>query len=137
MVATQLAAVLEAGTRLVFAPDPARPVFQCPDARRRTQLEALLTPEPTRTATQALLRHAVTYRGVLRHLFAAMADPAPGDAAEAARLLNAERECVDELGVALADAVRAQVAAAWTLETGRCPWCGDPKHESGDTGDKA
>ena len=134
MVATQLAAVLEAGTRLVFAPDPARPVFQCPDSLKRTQLEALLTPESTRTATQALLRHAVTYRGVLRQLFAAMADPGVGEAADAARLLNAERQCVDELGVALA--VRAQVAETWTRETGRCPRCGGPEHEPGDTGDK-
>lgn len=132
MVAAQLAAVLEAGTRLVFAPDPARPVFQCPDSLRRTQLEALLTPAPVRAATQALLRHAVTYRGVLRRLFAAMADPGVGEPAPTASLLNAERRCVDELGVALADAVRAQVAEEWAADTGLCPWCGGPQHQPGD-----
>jgi hypothetical protein len=135
VVATQLAAVLEDGARLRFAPDPARPVFHAPDARLRARLEDLLTPE-TKPTTQALLRHAVRYRDVLRRLFHALAELAPVAEAEARVLLNAERRCVDELGVALADAVRAQIAEEWTTETGLCPWCGGPAHRPGDTGDE-
>jgi hypothetical protein len=127
MVAGQLAAMLAAGVRLRFAPDPTRPLFHTPDPSLRAQLEALLTPEGKRT-TQALLHHAVTYRGVLRALFRGMAEPATVTATTAAELLNAERRCVDELGVPLAVAVRAQVAVAWTLETGWCPRCGGAPH---------
>jgi hypothetical protein len=126
-VAGQLAAMLDAGVRLRFAPDPARPVFHAPDAGLRAQLVGFLTPE-TKPTTQALLHHAVTYRGVLHGLFRGMAEPATVTEAAARDLLNAERRCVDELGVALADAVRAQVATDWTVETGRCPWCAGAVH---------
>jgi hypothetical protein len=128
MVATQLATLLEAGVRLVFAPDPMRPVFQPPDAALRARLVGLLTPE-SKPAAQALLHYAVEYRTVLRRIFrglAALVPPLPP--AEAAGLLDAEARLTDELGVALADAVRAQVAAEWSAETGRCPWCGDGAH---------
>jgi hypothetical protein len=131
MVAAELAAVLDAGVRLRFAPDPTRPVFHAPDAGLRAQLAGFLTPE-TKPTTQALLRHAVTYRGVLRALFRGLAEPAPVTDRTARDLLNAERRCVDELGVPLADALRTQVAEAWTAETGLCPWCGDAAHPEDD-----
>jgi hypothetical protein len=129
-----LASALTAGARLIFAPDPARPVFDG-SAETRARLEALLTPEAKPT-TQALLHHAVTYRGVLRRIFRGMTDPVTVDEAEARDLINGERRCVDELGVALADAVRAQIAEEWTGETGRCPWCGGLAHDTGDKGDE-
>lgn len=135
MVAADLAAVLEDGARLRFAPDPARPVFHTADPGLRARLQGLLTPE-TKPATQALLRHAVIYRGALRRLFRGMADPVRTSAHEAHTLLNTERRCVDELGVVLAGVVRQQIAEEWAAETGLCPWCGGPQHEPGDTGDE-
>jgi hypothetical protein len=127
VVATQLAAVLDAGVRLRFAPDPTRPIFHAPDPGLRAQLAGLLTPE-TKPTTQALLHHAVRYRDVLRALFRGIAEPATVDDITARAWLNTERRCVDELGVALAEAVRAQVVESWTAETRLCPWCGGAQH---------
>jgi len=38
---------------------------------------------------------------------------------------------VDELGPALAEAVRAQVTAEYCEVTGLCPMCGGPDHHGG------
>jgi hypothetical protein len=129
-VERQLTEAMRAGVRLEFAPDPERPVFRCPPGAK-----ALLSPlleANARPTTQALLRHAVEYRRVLLRYFRLTAQWNAWNAtvaSEAVMLLDRERRWVDDLGVRLADAVRAQVAEEWRTSTGLCPICGGAPHE--------
>jgi hypothetical protein len=122
------------GARLVFD-DPEHPTIRCAslDARRAA---APLADPAVKPAAQALLRHVSAYRRILLDLFRLAAWPAStrdverqATAAEARRLVDEEMRLVDELGPALADAVRAQIAEDYRETTRLCPLCGGADHE--------
>jgi hypothetical protein len=130
VVADQLAAALTAGARLVFTPDPERPVFACPaEGPARALLFPMLAGN-TRREVHQLLRRAVAYRQVLWRIFEGNA--AGISESDARALLDGERRLVDELSVPLADALRRQVGRDWANSTGFCPRCGGVQHEKGD-----
>lgn len=130
LVGARLAEAMQRGAVLVFAPDPERPIIRCLSLAAKLALGPLLDPA-VKPAAQALMRHVVIYRRVLLDLFrlnGADEPTAEADAAEARHLVAEEMRLLDDLGPALADAVRAQVAAEYLESTGRCPLCGGCRH---------
>jgi hypothetical protein len=126
-VGAQLAEAMQRGARLVFPPAPERPIIRCLSAEAKRALQPLLDPT-VRPSAQALMGHVVIYRDVLLDLFRLNAEGTDADAAPARRLVAEEMRLLDDLGPALADAVRAQVAAEYLERTGRCPLCGGGPH---------
>jgi hypothetical protein len=129
LVGVRLAEAMQRGAVLVFAPDPERPIIRCLSPAAKRAVDPLLDPA-VKPAAQALMRHVVAYRRTLLGLFGLNATEAP-TAAEAAggrRLIAEEMRLLDDLGPALADAVRAQVAADYLERTGCCPLCGGCRH---------
>lgn len=124
----RLADAIQAGAHLDFSGSPDRPTFACSPLGARL-LEPLLAPD-TKPATQALLRHVGAYRMALRRLLHLTAQGPSVSQADAREALNEEWRLVDELGVALADAVLASVGREWAQSTGRCPFCGNQEHDA-------
>ena len=127
-VTAELAALLRAGVRLDFTADPRGPIFRVRPPER-PRLDALLAPT-VKPVTQAALRHAAEYRRVLLDMFAMNAQGPDADLDAARQAVQEEMRLVDELGVPLADAVRAQVAPEYARATGLCPRCGSPEHDA-------
>src|SRR6185369_2813097 len=97
--------------------------FRClsPDASQA--LHALLAPD-VKPAAQALMAHVAAYRTTLLALFRLNATGTADDLDHARQLVAEEHRLLDNLGPALADAARAQIAAEYQNSTGLCPWCG-------------
>jgi len=129
LVGGRLAEAMQRGARLVFSPDPARPIIRCSSPEARRLVDPLLGPD-LKAAAQAMLGHAAAYRRTLLDLFRMNGTPEPteADMTEARRLVGEEMRLVDDLGPALADAVRAQVMAEWGETVKSCPLCGEHPH---------
>jgi hypothetical protein len=127
LVGGQLAEAMQRGARLIFTPDPARPTFRCLTPAAKRALQPLLAPD-VKPAAQALMRHVVAYRVTLLDLYGLNATGTVADLDRAKRLVADEMRLVDDLGPALADAVRAKVAAEYLETTGLCPLCGGYPH---------
>jgi hypothetical protein len=87
-----------------------------------------LTPEEIselRAHKPALLQ-LLGYHAALRQWWHLTALGSAADHAECRAVLDDLARRIDEVGVALADTLRARWGRAWHLETGRCPWCGIP-----------
>jgi hypothetical protein len=130
LVGVRLAEAMQRGAVLVFVPDPEHPIIRCLSPAAKRAVDPLLDPA-IKPAAQALMRHVVVYRRTLLGLFRLNGTETPTTEAEAAdgcRLVAEEMRLLDDLGPALADAVRAQVAAEYLDSTGRCPLCGGCRH---------
>ena len=70
-----------------------------------------------------LLRLADEYRSLLRHALDAADTPPASAEVQLQGFLWQQARLVDELGPALALAIRDAVGRAWREVTGVCPWC--------------
>jgi hypothetical protein len=126
-IGAQLAEALTRGGRLIIPQAPERPIIRCLTSDAKRALAPLLNPTIRRQA-QALMARVADYRTTLLSLFRLNADGTEVDGDQARHLVAEEMRLSDDLGPALADAVRAQVAAEYVESTGRCPLCGGSPH---------
>jgi len=117
-----LAALWQRGVILRLSQDRTRIV--APRHRLSPEVRARLRDD--RREILALLAYVDEYRALIRNAFAVMADrtSAPLGLRE---LADDQARLTDELGPALASAIRNGEARQWRHETGLCPACGDDK----------
>jgi len=127
----RLTELLRSGVRLDFS-DPDRPIFRVSPGQR-DRVGPLLTPDQ-KAETQRVLRHAAQYRQIVLRIFT-MTQGETADVPEARAALQQEHRLTDELGVPLADLLRAQAAEDYTARTRLCPLCGGVPHDRQCRGD--
>jgi hypothetical protein len=94
------------------------------EARLQAEGKVPVSPGPvTLPATDAA---EARYRTVARHVFYLARLGADAGSAECGRYVDELTALTDDLGPDRAGLIRHEEARSWWVETGCCPWCGEP-----------